>query len=329
MRAHGEPVRLSELALLLLLGVIWGVPYALTKISLETIPPVTLTAGRVALAAAALWVAVIVLRRDVPRQWELAWRLFLQGAIACVIPYTFIAVGQQSVDSGLAAILNSSTPLFVCLIGVTLTHHEPVTSRRLLGAVVGLGGVVAIIGADALAGLGRPTVGQLCIVLATFFSALSVIHARRFASVAPEVVAAGMLTGAAIMLVPLSLALEAPWRLAPSVASLTALAGNAVGATALGFIIYFRLVRTIGSMGTASAGYIKPAVGVLIGFVAFGESLTWMMALGLLAILAGVALINGRVSVPLFSNGGTGGEKKLPSDAGKPFATACGTGKSA
>ncbi len=194
MRVQGEPVRLLELGLLLLLGVIWGIPYALTKISLETIPPVTLTAGRVSIAAAALWIAVIALRRNVPRQWDLAWRLVLQGGIACVIPYTLIAVGQQSVDSGLGAILNSSAPLFVCLIGVTLTHHESITSHRFLGAVVGLGGVVAIVGVEALAGLGRPTVGQLLIVLATFFSALSVIHARRFASVASEVVAAGMLT---------------------------------------------------------------------------------------------------------------------------------------
>lgn len=330
MRARSEPVRMPELGLLLLLGVIWGIPYALTKISLETIPPVTLTAARVSLAAIALWIIAVALGRRIPRRWDLTWRLFLQGGVACVIPYTLIAVGQLSVDSGLAAILNSSTPLFVCLIGVSLTHHEAITSRRLFGAVVGLGGVVAIIGAGALGGLERPTIGQLCILLATFSSALSVIHARRFTGVAPEVVAAGMLTGAAIMLVPLSLVLETPWRAAPSAASLAALAGNAIGATAFGFIIYFRLVRTIGSMGTASAGYIKPAVGVLIGSIIFGEALTWTMALGLLAILAGVASINGRISISQFSNAISGAGKELQGNGGnKPIAAACGTSKPA
>jgi drug/metabolite transporter (DMT)-like permease len=167
---------------------------------------------------------------------------------------------------------------------------------------VGLGGVVLIAGASALLGLGRETAGQAAILLATFASAVSVIYGRRFADVAPEVAAAGMLTCAAAMLVPLCLLVEAPWQTAPSVASLTALGANAVVATALGFAIYFRLIRTIGSMGTASAGFLKPGVGVLIGCTLMGEPLTWTMAIGLLAILFGVAAINGKASVPVLLN---------------------------
>jgi drug/metabolite transporter (DMT)-like permease len=159
-----------------------------------------------------------------------------------------------------------------------------------------------IAGASALLGLGRETAGQAAILLATFASAVSVIYGRRFADVAPEVVAAGMLTCAAVMLVPLCLLLEAPWHTAPSAASLTALAANAVVATAFGFVIYFRLIRTIGSMGTASIGYLKPGVGVLIGCALMGEPLTRTMAIGLLAILFGVAAINGKASVPLLLN---------------------------
>jgi drug/metabolite transporter (DMT)-like permease len=135
--------------------------------------------------------------------------------------------------------------------------------------------------------------------LATFASAVSVIYGRRFADVAPEVAAAGTLTCAAVVLVPLCLLVEAPWHTAPSVASLTALGTNAVVATAFGFVIYFRLICTIGSMGTASAGYLKPGVGVLIGCTLMGEPLTWTLAIGLLAILFGVAAINGKSSVPL------------------------------
>jgi len=108
-----------------------------------------------------------------------------------------------------------------------------------------------------------------------------------------------MLTCAAIVLVPMALLVEAPWRAAPSAASLAALSANAVVATALGFVIYFRLIRTIGSMGTASAGYLKPAVGVLIGCALLGEPLTWPLGIGLLAILLGVAAINGSASAPL------------------------------
>src|SRR5712692_5143889 len=263
-----------ELGLLLLLGILWGIPYALTKIALETIPPITLTAARVSLAAVALWIV---------------------------------------------AILNSTTPIFVCLIGVTWTRHEPITIGRLSGALIGLGGVVVIAGASALLGLGRETAGQAAILLATFSSAISVIHGRRFADMDPEVVAAGMLTCAAIVLVPMCLLVEAPWRAAPSAASLTALSANAVVATAFGFVIYFRLIRTIGSMGTASTGYLKPAVGVLIGCALLGEPLTWTLAVGLLAILFGVAAINGSAS--LLSDAIKRGKDRLRRRAG-PLAVA-------
>ena len=299
MNPDSKAVPPLELGLLLLLGILWGIPYALTKIALETIPPITLTAARVSLAAVVLWIVAIGLERKLPLRWGFFGHVFIQGCVACVIPYTLIAFGQQSVDSALAAILNSSTPLFVCLISVMWTHHEPMTVGRLSGVTIGLGGVVAIAGASALFGLGRETIGQAAILLATFSSAVSVIYGRRFSDIAPEVVAAGTLTSAALVLVPLSLLIEAPWRTVPSAASLTALCANAVVATAFGFVIYFRLIRTIGSMGTASTSYLKPAAGVLIGCTLLGESLTWGMAIGLLAILFGVAAINGQMSATL------------------------------
>ena len=292
MHANNKTVPALEFGLLLLLGILWGIPYALTKIALVTIPPITLTAARVSLAAAALWIVVIVSRQKLPLGREFAGRLFIQGCLACVVPYTLIAFGQQSVDSALAAILNSSTPLFVCLISVMWTHHERVTVGRLSGVIVGLGGVVAIAGASALSGLGREMAGQAAIIVATFSSALSVTYGRRFADAAPEVVAAGMLTSAAMVLVPVCLVAEAPWHITPSAASLTALGANAVVATAFGFVIYFRLIRTLGSMGTSSTGYLKPGVGVLIGCTLMGEPLTWTLGLGLVAILFGVAAIN-------------------------------------
>jgi drug/metabolite transporter (DMT)-like permease len=299
MSAATKRVPALELGLLLVLGFLWGIPYALTKIALETIPPVTLTAARVSLAAAALWIIVVLLGRKLPRRWDFAWHLFVQACVACIIPYTFIAFGQQSVDSALTAILNSSTPLFVCLISILWTHHEPISPGRLSGVITGLGGVIAITGANALFGLGHETIGQVAILAATFSSAISVIYGRRFADVAPEIVAAGMLTWAAIVLIPLSLLVEAPWHLAPSPASLTALIANAVIATAFGFVVYFRLIRTVGSMSTASTSYLKPAFGVLIGCTIMAEPLTWTLAFGLLAILVGVAAINGLASTPL------------------------------
>src|SRR5215204_4007964 len=230
-----------DFGLVLLLGILWGSPYALTKISLETIPPITLVAARVSLAAAALWLVAVLRGCDIPKHRSLIGMLLIQGMISCVGPYTLIAFGQQTVESGLAAILNATTPLFVCVIGVLWMRHEPVTTRRMFGAAIGFAGVIAVAGASALLGVGHNIIGQAAIILATISSAFSVIYGRRFASVAPELVAAGMLTSAAIVLVPVSLIVEAPWHMAPSVPSVVALLINAIIATALGFAIYFRL----------------------------------------------------------------------------------------
>jgi drug/metabolite transporter (DMT)-like permease len=89
----------------------------------------------------------------------------------------------------------------------------------------------------------------------------------------------------------------APFNCVPSAASLAALLANAVVATALGFVVYFRLIRTIGSMGTASVGYLKPGVGVLIGYALMEECLTWTAGAGLIAILIGVAAVNQKDSL--------------------------------
>jgi drug/metabolite transporter (DMT)-like permease len=292
MHRQGKTSEPFEFALLLLLGVLWGIPYALTKISLTTIPPITIVAARVSIAAIVLWTIVFSLRSKLPTRRDLIPRLFVQGWIGCILPYTLIAFGQRSVDSALAAILNSTTPLFVCLISLLWTRHETLSFGRLFGVSIGLAGVIMIAGAGALPGSGESALGQAAIILATVASAFSVIHGRRFADIAPEVAAAGTLTSAALVLVPLCFIVEAPLQSAPSAASIAALLVNAIVATALGFVVYFRLIRTIGSMGAASVGYLKLAVGVFIGCVLMGETLTWTTVAGFLAILIGVGAIN-------------------------------------
>ena len=292
MRADGKAIAPLEIGLLLLLGVLWGMPYALNKIALATIPPITMTAVRVALAAAALWILVFVGGYRWPARHGIAARLFVQGLIGCVIPYTLIAFGQQSVGSALASILNATGPLFICLIGLVASGSEAPTLRRLGGVAIGLGGVVVITGVGAFAGIGHAGLGEASILVATLSSALAAIHARRFVAVAPEIVAAGTLTSSAVVLIPLAFVFDSPLEVAPSVPAVAALLANALLGTACGFVVYFRLIRTLGSVGTTSVGYLRPGVGVLIGCSFLGERLTWPVACGLVLILLGVATIN-------------------------------------
>lgn len=294
MLKHGGAAVPCEFALLMLLGFLLGIPYALTKITLATIPPITMVAARVSLAAIVLWILVFALKCKLPKRKGLIPRLFIQGCLACILPYTLLAFGQRSVDSALAAILNSTTPLFVCLINLMWARHETLTFGRLLGVSLGLVGCILITGASALSGLGQSTFGQATIILATLASAASVIHGRRFFDIPPEITAAGALAFAALVLVPLCFVVEAPLQSTPSAVSVLALLVNAVVVTAFGFVIYFRLIQTIGSMGTASASYLKPVVGVFIGYTFMNESLTWTGAAGLMAVLLGVAAINQR-----------------------------------
>lgn len=281
-----------EIVLLILLGVLWGVPYALTKIALATIPPVTMVAARVSLAAIVLWIVVLALGYEWPTRKGLVLRLFIQGCLACVLPYTLLAFGQHLVDSALAAILNSTTPIFVYIGSLASKRREAPGLGSFFGVSIGLVGVVIVAGASALSGLGHSAIGEAAIILGTVASAASVIHGRRFTDVPPLITAAGTLTAAALVLVPLCFLVEAPLRADPSLASTTALAASGVFVTAFGFLLYFRLIRTIGSMGTASASYLKPAVGVLIGCTVMGESLNWTATVGLMAILVGVTMIN-------------------------------------
>ena len=294
---HAEP-RSLEIALLVLLAVLWGIPFALTKLTLQTIPPFTAVTARVALAAATLWVIVLASGSRIPTDATFIRRLSIQALVGCLIPYMLVTLGQQSVASGLAAVLNSTSPLFVCVITLAWTRHESMSFLRILGVTVGLGGAVTMAGAGALNGLAREVLGQSLILAATVSLAVGAIHARRFDHVAPEVTAAGMLTSSAVMLVPLCLLIEGPLRSTPSAGSLTALLVQAVVSTAFGFALYFRLTRTIGSMGTATVGYLKPGVGVFLGCAVMGEPFTWTLGLGLIAVVLGVAAITWRGQKP-------------------------------
>lgn len=278
-----------ELVLLLALATLWGASYTFIKIGVATIPPVTLIAARTLIAGAVL--VVVIRSRGLRLPDDAAsWRRFLaQACLNSVVPFTLIAWAERSVDAGLATILNSTSPIFTFLLTAAVTRHEAVTARKLIGVIAGIAGTAAIVGTQALDGLGREVWAQLAIVVATICYAGAAIFGRGFKSLDPMMPAAGsMLCGAAI-LVPASLVIDRPWTLAPSAASLAALAGLSLVSTALAFVIYFRLVQTLGSVGTTAQAYLRVPIGVGIGAVILGESLTPIAWAGLVCVLVGVA----------------------------------------
>jgi len=279
----------TDLALLALLAVLWGASYTFIKIGVETIPPITLIAARTLIAGGIL-LAIIRWRGLAMPADAASWRRFaFQACLNSVVPFTLIAAAERSVDAGLATILNSTSPIFTFLFTALITRHEPVTSRKLLGVGAGIAGICLIIGTEALGGLGRQLWAQLAIVAATVCYAGAAIFGRGFKGLDPMLPAAGSMLCGAVMLVPLSLVVDRPWALAPSTASILALLGLSVFSTALAFVIYFRLIHTLGSVGTTAQAYLRVPVGVGIGAVFLGESLGSTAWLGMGFVVAGVA----------------------------------------
>lgn len=278
-----------ELFLLAALATLWGASYTFIKIGVATIPPVTFIAGRTLLAGLILLLVLRFRGLSLPRD-PASLKLFaIQAALNSVLPFTLIAWAELTVDAGLAAILNSTTPIFAFLITILFTRHEPATWRKFLGVIAGLTGICLIIGVEALGGLGRELVAQLAIVLATVCYACAAIFGRNFKHMDPMMPAAGSMLAGALMLIPLSLIIDRPWMLQPSEASLLALVALATISTALAFCIYFRLIHTLGSVATTAQGYLRVPVGVAIGALFLSERLSDTAWIGLVCVVFGVA----------------------------------------
>jgi drug/metabolite transporter (DMT)-like permease len=278
-----------ELALLLLLATLWGASYTFIKIGVASIPPLTLIAARTTIAGALL--LAIMRGRGVALPADAAtWRRFLfQACLNSVIPFTLIAWAEQSLDAGLATILNSTSPIFTFLLTALVTQHEAVSPRKLFGVLAGLVGICLIVGAQALGGLGRELVAQLATVIATIAYAGAAIFSRGFKGLDPMAPSAGSLISGAAILIPVSVLVDRPWTLSPSMPSLLALLGLSVFSTAFAFVIYFRLIRTLGSVGTTAQAYLRVPIGVALGVLLLGESLTSTAGSGLACVVIGVA----------------------------------------
>lgn len=284
-----QPGMAFELALLLALATLWGGSYTFIKLGVATIPPITLIAARTAIAG--LLLLVITRLRGVTMPTDGAtWRRFIfQACLNSVIPWTLIAWGERFVDAGLTTILNSASPIFTFLFTVAITRHEAASPRKLFGVIAGMAGICLIVGVDAFRDLGTGIVAEVAIVAATICYACAAIFSRGFKGLDPMAPAAGSLIAGAAILIPLSLVVERPWTLAPSTSSLAALLALAVFSTAIAFVIYFRLIQTLGSVGTTAQAYLRVPIGVALGVIFLGERLSPTAWAGLACVVIGVA----------------------------------------
>jgi drug/metabolite transporter (DMT)-like permease len=278
-----------ELVLLVALATLWGGSYTFIKLGVATIPPITLIAARTTVAG--LLLLAVMRARGIGMPTDAAtWQRFaFQAVLNSVIPWTLIAWGERYVDAALATILNSAAPIFTFLLTAMVTRHETTTPRKLFGVVVGMAGILLIVGVDAFREIGRGLLAEAAIVAATICYACAAIFGRSFKGLDPMAPAAGSLLAGAAVLIPASLVLEQPWTLSPSPSSLLALLALAVFSTAAAFAIYFRLIQTLGSVGTTAQAYLRVPIGVAISVALLGETLTRTAWIGLAGVVLGVA----------------------------------------
>ncbi|WP_237212864.1 DMT family transporter [Falsiroseomonas oryziterrae] len=284
--------------LLILLSAIWGASFFFAAVALTGFPPFTIVLGRVAIAAAVLALACRMSRLPLP-QGRPAW-------IACAgmallnnaLPFSLIIVGQQYIPSGLAAVVNASTPVFAVLCAHWLATDERLTAGKLAGALTGLLGVAILAGPAALtAGHGTELLGILLCLGACLSYGLSGVWSRRvrLAGLQPLQAATGQCIASTLMMLPLVLAFDAPWALPPPpAAAVAALVAFGVVSTALAYALFYAILARAGATNTMLVTLLVPVTALLLGTLVLDEQLAARHFAGMAVIAMGLVMMDGR-----------------------------------
>jgi drug/metabolite transporter (DMT)-like permease len=280
---------------LLSLSVLWGGSFFFAKVAVGELGPFTVVFARVSLAALAL-ALVVPLRRDAP--WP---TYFAMGFLNNALPFSLIFWGQTEIGSGLASILNATTPLFTLVVAHVLTPDEKIDRTKIVALLTGLSGVVVLIGPAALAGSSALWAEAACLAAALSY-AFAGIYGRRFRrmGIAPAEAAAGQLSASAVLILPIMLVVDRPWTLSPpSLTVWLALGALALLSTALAYVLYFRILAAAGATVLLLVTFLIPVPAILLGALVLGERLEPRHYAGMALIGLGLAIIDGRIAALL------------------------------
>ncbi len=286
---------IKEWLLIIALSVIWGASFFFVEVAVKTMTPFTIVLIRVGMAALALWAFVLATGRKLPRDKGIWGGLLALGVLNNVLPFSLITWGQTIIDSSLASILNAFSPVFSAILAHFFTREERLTPNRILGVIFGWAGVAVLIGVTSLTGNRMAVLGQTAVLGASLLYALAALFGRRFKDLDPVVVAAGMLTGSTLIMLPVAFVLEQPMILAPTAVTWGALAGLALISTALAYIIYFTVLARAGATNILLVTFLIPVSAIFLGVAVLGETPSWNAFAGMAMIFAGLAAIDGRL----------------------------------
>ncbi len=285
-----------EWVLLLILSFIWGASFFLGKVAVATVPPLTIVMIRVLVAALVMNLFMAFSGRRMPGSLKMWTGFLVMGLLNNMIPFSLIFWGQIKIASGLASILNATTPLWTVMLAHFLTRDEKLNPGRFSGVILGILGVVIIIGPDVLKGFGANAWSQLAVVGAAVSYAFAGIFGKQFKTTSPYVMATGQLTCSGLLMIPVSLWVDRPWTLAlPDTVTWACLITLALVCTALAYILYFKILSSAGATNLMLVTFLIPVSALLLGIFVLGEHLDVRHFLGMATIALGLITIDGRV----------------------------------
>jgi len=289
------PATRAEWLTFLGLGFMWGSSYLFIKLAVDSFGTFTLITLRLLIGAAFLWVVLRLTRTPLPRDRRAYGHLLVMSVINIAIPFALITWAEQSVDSALAAILNSTVPLFVLVIAPLFLPDEPIRVNGVVGLAIGFIGVVLIV-SPGLTGATSTVAGMLALLGSSFSYAWGNVYARRnVRGLAPLIPAVFQVTFALLIVGTLALVVERPWETArPDAEAWFSVVWLGILGSGMAYLAYFRLLSRWGATRTALVAYLLPIVGIVSGFFVRGEAVDLTLAIGTLLILGGLLVANGR-----------------------------------
>lgn len=283
--------------LIAILAVVWGGAFFLIELGLTGFGPLTLVALRMLLAIPLMLLALKWLGHALPRDARSWWQLTLLGFFNVAMPMALFFWAQTRIDSALAAILNATVPLWGVLIAHLFTHDERATPLKLVGVLLGFGGIIVMVGPEAVNGMQKDVVAQLACLFAAASFAGAAVYARRLgATIMPMTAATGQIVTATALLLPLAIIVEQPWAApAPNMTAVAALLALALVGTSFAYFIFFRLIDRAGASNALLIALVMPPVAILLGVAVLGEVLTREQTVGMVLITLGLLVIDGRL----------------------------------
>jgi drug/metabolite transporter (DMT)-like permease len=280
--------------LLLLLSLLWGGSFFFYKVLVAELPPLTVVLGRVGIAAIALNLGLWASGRGVPWTWALAKRFLLLGLLNNVIPFILICWGETRISSGLASILNATTPIFMIPVTHWLTEDEKLSVPKLMAVALGFAGVAVLVGPAAFSA-GQQIGGEVAVLAAALTYAFGATYGKTFKHLPALDVTTGQTTMATLVMLPLTLAVDRPWSLPmPSLHAWAALLAIALVSTALAYVVFYRLIANAGATNISLVTFLLPINALWLGAAFLGEHVTLQALVGMALIGAGLMAIDER-----------------------------------